>query len=519
MAIKVAFIGAGSLGFTRVLIKDLMKVPELLDTHFALHDIDPDNLSRVEQIIRKDLTANQLPARVSATVDRREALQDADFIVNCTRIGGLDAFRTDIEIPLKYGIDQCVGDTLCIGGIMYGQRNVPQVLAFLRDIEEVSKPGARLLNYANPMAINVWAALDQSPVETIGLCHGVYGGWRQIATALGIAPDDHPDWQQRVQIVCVGINHQTWYTDIRLDGEPVAADRLLAGLENHEQISANEVVRIDVLKRFGYYSTESNGHLSEYLPWYRKRPDEIPQWVGPGSWIDGETGGYLRVCTEGRRWFETDFPEWLEKAGEPIADHVRSPEHGSYIIEALVTGRPYRHHFNVRNGGIVRNLPEDCIVEAPGYVDRFGFNMAEGLELPLACAATCTASIDVQRMAVRAAIDGDVTLLKQAVLHDPLTAAICNPEEVWQMVDQMLVAQAEWLPQYRANGSIEAARQRLEQHEQAGTRVPLREDWPGAARKPVRSIEELREAKEASVLEADKAAAARAKDERVAAKA
>ena len=515
MPLKIAFIGAGSLGFTRTLIKDTLKVPELRETHFALHDIDADNLGRVEQIVRKDVAGNDLPARVTATDDRREAVTDADYVVNCTRIGGLEAFRTDIEIPLKYGIDQCVGDTLCAGGIMYGQRNVPQVLAFLRDMEDAAKPTVRFLNYANPMAINVWAALEESSIETIGLCHGVHGGWRQIATALGVLPDENADWQERVQIVCAGINHQTWYIKVLLDGEPVESSRILEGMENHEHLSRNEKVRIDVLRRFGVYSTESNGHLSEYLPWYRKRPDEIGQWVGDGSWIDGETGGYLRVCTEGRNWFETDFPKWLEEAGKPLDQHNRSHEHGSYIIEAIETGRPYRGHFNVRNGGIIRNLPEDCIVESPGYVDRFGLNMAEGIELPLAAAATCQASVDVQRIAVRAAITGDVTLLKQAVLHDPLTAAVCNPEEVWQMVDEMLVAQGQWLPQYQSNGSIDAAKRRLAEYEQNGTRVKRREGWEGAARKQTRSVEELRAAKEGSVMDADKAAATRARQERV----
>ena len=515
MPLKITFIGAGSLGFTRTLIKDTLKVSELQATHFALHDIDAENLDRVEQIVRKDITANGLPAKVTATTDRREALTDADFVINCTRIGGLEAFKTDIEIPLKYGIDQCVGDTLCAGGIMYGQRNVPQVLAFLRDMQDVARPGVRFLNYANPMAINTWAALDESPIETIGLCHGVHGGWRQIATVLGVLPDENPDWEQRVSIVCAGINHQTWYIKVLLNGEPVTQETLLSGFENHEYYRQNERVRIDVLRRFGVYSTESNGHLSEYLPWYRKRPDEIGRWIGDASWIDGETGGYLRVCTEGRNWFETDFPRWLEEAGKPLDEHRRSHEHGSYIIEAITTGRPYRGHFNVRNGGIIRNLPPDCIVEAPGYVDRFGLNMTEGIELPMAAAATCRASVDVQRMAVRAAVAGDATLLKQAVLHDPLTAAVCNPEEIWQMVDEMLVAQAQWLPQYRANGSIDAAERRLAEHERHGTRVKLREGWRGAARKEARSVEALREAKEGSVMDADKAAAKRARQERV----
>jgi alpha-galactosidase len=292
----------------------------------------------------------------------------------------------------------------------------------------------------------------------------------------------------------------------------VGSEELLAGFEANEHLSEKEKVRIDVLRRFGVYSTESNGHLSEYLPWYRKRPEEIQKWIDLSAWINGETGGYLRVCTEGRHWFETDFPKWLEEAGGPLDEYTRSHEHGSYIIEGLCTGRIYRGHFNVRNGGIIRNLPEDAIVEAPGFVDRFGLNMPEGWELPMAAATTCRASIDVQRMSVKAAVDGDVTLLKQAMLHDPLTAAVCNPEEVWQMTDEMLVAQAQWLPQFVANGEVERAKQRLAEHERNGTRVKTL-DWHGAARMKVRSVDELREKKDASVMDADKAEAARARDE------
>lgn len=248
-------------------------------------------------------------------------------------------------------------------------------------------------------------------------------------------------------------------------------------------------MRIDVLKRFGFYSTESNGHLSEYLPWYRKRPDQILDWISMDEWIHGETGGYLRYTTENRNWFETDFPVFLEEAGKPLSDWQRTDEHASHILEALETGRPYRGHFNVRNGGTITNLPEDCIIESPGYVDRFGINMVEGVTLPLACAATCSASVHVQRMSVQAAVTGDVELLKQAVLHDPLVGAICTPEEVWQMVDEMLVAQAAWLPQYAH--AIPAAAERLK-----SPKVKTR-DWAGAARLDVRSVEDLRATKKA----------------------
>lgn len=485
--LKVAFIGAGSVGFTRTLVRDILCVPELRDAEFALTDISEHNLGMIRAIVERTVSGNGLPARVTATTDRRRALEGARYVVNCSRIGGLEAFADDIRIPLKYGIDQCVGDTLCAGGIFYGQRSIPALLDFCRDIREVSEPGAKLLNYSNPMAMNTWAALDAGGVETIGLCHGIQHGWRQIAEVLGA---DDP---REVDYICSGINHQTWYVDLRFRGRRIGLDELVAAFERHPVHSAQEKVRIDVLKRFGVYSTESNGHLSEYLPWYRKRPDEIGRWIDLSHWIHGETGGYLRVCTEGRNWFEEEYPRYLGEAARPLDPAERSEEHGSYIIEALETGRVYRGHFNVRNDGIVANLPADCIVESTGFVDRFGLNMRAGIVLPDACAATCRASVDVQRMSVRAALAGDVDALKRAVLHDPLVGAVCSPEEVWQMVDEMLVAQARWLPQYR--DAIPACAERL-----ARGSVRTR-DWQGAARRPVRSVAEMR-ADQGSLLRA-----------------
>jgi alpha-galactosidase len=492
MPIKVAFIGAGSLTFTRTLVKDILAVPELQDTHFAFTDISRRNLDMVTRICRKDIQANKFAAKVTSTMHRREAIEGADYVVNCTRIGGLEAFRQDIDIPLKYGVDQCVGDTLCIGGIMYGQRNIPAILDFCRDIREVAKPGALFLNYANPNAMNTWAALQYGQVKTLGLCHGVAGGWWQIATALGCYHGDLPANAKKItrearqqavkdtDIVCAGINHQTWYTQILYKGRKIGSEELLAAFEAFPDYARTEKVRIDMLRRFGYYSTESNGHLSEYVPWYRKRAKDIRQWIDLSSWINGETGGYLRCCTEGRNWFQTEFPKWLAEAGKPITAETRSGEHGSWIIEALETGRIYRGHFNVRNDGIISNLPADAIVEAPGYVDRNGIGMPLVGDLPLGCAAVCNTSIQVQRLAVEAAVHGDDTLLRQAAMMDPLTGAVCDPPEIWQMVDDMLVAQAKWLPQY--GKAIAAAKKRLA----SGKRIKTLKNYKGAARLAIR---------------------------------
>jgi alpha-galactosidase len=477
-AIKIAIIGAGSVGFTRTLVRDILCVPELREVEFALTDINRHNLDMIGEILRRMVETNGFATRITTSTDRREALAGARYVINCVRVGGLEAFADDIRIPLQYGVDQCVGDTICAGGIMYGQRSIAAILDFCRDIKEVAEPGVRLLNYANPMAMNTWAAIEYGGVDTIGLCHGVQHGWRQIAEVLGVRDP------REVEYICTGINHQTWYIDIRHKGRRIGKQELLEAYERHPVYSRQEKVRIDVLRRFGVYSTESNGHLSEYLPWYRKRPEEIARWIDMSEWIHGETGGYLRVCTEGRNWFEEEFPRFLAEADKPVDPSRRTTEHASYIIEALETGRVYRGHFNVRNRGLITNLPTDAIVESTGFVDRFGLNMVAGLTLPDACAAPCIASINVQRMAVKAAMTGDVDLLKLAMLHDPLVGAVCTPEEVWQMADEMLVAQAKWLPQYAH--AIDGAKARL-----AKARVPKR-DWQGAARLPVRSIDELR---------------------------
>lgn len=507
MAIKVAVLGAGSVGFTRGISRDILSVPELQDTHFAYHDINEHNLDMVAALMKKDVAANGVPATIETTLDRRKALDGAKYILSFVRVGGLEAFETDIDIPLKYGIDQCVGDTIAPGGIMYAQRGIPVLLDFCKDIREVAAPNALFLNYSNPMAMLTWACNKYGGVDTVGLCHGVQGGHWQIARAIeslarakGWIGAEEKVSKRDVDIICAGINHQTWYIKVLWRGQDMVP-LLLEAFESVADFVKTEKVRIDMLRRFGYYSTESNGHLSEYVPWYRKRPEDILNWIDLGSWINGETGGYLRVCREGRSWFEHDFPNWM--AGEPnvFSSEKRGEEHGSYIIESLETGRIYRGHFNRVNNGVITNLPDDAIIEAPGYVDRNGISMPVVGDLPLGCAAVCNASISVQRLGVEAAVHGDVQLLKQAMMLDPLAGAVCDPREIWQMADEMLVAGEAWLPNYA--DAIPVARERLDK----GPLVPTK-DFKGAARLEVKSVEQMAEAKEAmrkQVAESDKA--------------
>ena len=478
MAFKLAIIGAGSLTFARTLFSDIMHVPELRGIEVAFTDINHKNLNMVTRLCQRDLEANGIQTKIFATTDRREALKGARYIVNCVRVGGLEAFESDIDIPLKYGVDQCVGDTLCIGGIMYGQRGIAAVLDFCKDIREVAEPNALLLNYSNPMAMLTWACIKYGGVRTLGLCHGEIHGEMQIADVLGLKDRNELD------VVCAGLNHQTWYLSVKHNGEEMI-EKLLEGFEKHPEYSHTEKVRIDILRRFGYYSTESNGHLSEYVAWYRKRPDEIEKWIDLSSWINGETGGYLRETRENRNWFETEFPMLMAEPPKDYTNDDRSSEHGSYIIEALETGKVYRGHFNVMNCGVISNLPDECVVEVPCYVDGNGISVPKVGDLPLGCVAVCSQSVWVQRLAVEAAVSGNAELLKQAALMDPLTGAVCNPPEVWQMVDEMLIAQEKWLPQY--SEAIAAAKARFA----VGNLIPTNEGYRGAVRQREKTVAEI----------------------------
>jgi len=479
MGIKVVFIGAGSLGFTRGLLKDILSVKELQDIEVAFTDINEENLRMVTKLCQRDIDENGLSIKIQSTMNRREAFAHAKYVINCVRIGMLEAFATDVEIPLKYGVDQCVGDTLCIGGIMYGQRGIHAVLDFCKDIREVAMPGCMMLNYSNPNAMLTWACNKYGDVPTLGLCHGVQHGHEQIAKAFGVKKEE-------LNIICAGLNHQTWYISTKIKGEEKVG-QLYEAMLQLEDMHENENVRLDVLKNFGYYSTESNGHLSEYLSWYRTRPEEMEKWINYSSWIQGETAGYLRVCNESRNWFETDFPNYMKEPAKQYIYEERSNEHGSYIIEGLETGRVYRGHFNVMNEGCITNLPAECVVEVPCYVDYNGISIPKVGDLPLGCAAICSQSVWVQKLSVEAAVHGDIQLLYQAGMMDPLTGAVCTPGEIRQMIDEMLIACEALLPQYEQE--IQAAKIRM-----TGELLPYRPEKGFIQRQ--KTVEEMAENKE-----------------------
>ena len=436
---RVAFIGAGSLGFTRKLMMDILAVPELRDTEFRFMDIDRDRLEKVGQICKSMVRQNKLAATVKTYATRKKALEGCDYVFSVVRVGGLEAFEKDIEIPLKYGVDQCVGDTLCAGGVFYAMRSIPVLMGICEDMRDVC-PDALLINHTNPMAMNSWAIHKHGGVRYVGLCHGVEGGAATIAKAFGI-PYEELDY------VCAGINHQTWYVALRHQGKDLQPS-LLETMESDPEIAKREKVRLEMLRRFGYFSTESNGHLSEYLPWFRKRKREVGRWIDRGRWIDGKTGGYLEQCRKTANYFEEHYQQFLDGEMQAIELGKRTREHGSYIIEALETGRPYRGHLNVWNDGVIANLPP-CCVEVPAYVDIHGIQPLHVGDLPPQCAGVLKKSIVVQELAVEAAMTGNRDLVKQAVALDPLCGAVLDLEETWAMCDEMFDALAPWLPQFK----------------------------------------------------------------------
>lgn len=477
--IKVTFIGAGSVAFTRGLVKDILSVPEFRDdTTLCFQDISKVNLEIIYQLCRKDMDANGVKSTLTKTLNRRDAIKGANYIFCTARVGGIEAFEDDIEIPMKYGVDQCVGDTLCAGGIMYAQRTIAFLQQCLKETKELAAPGCWFMNYANPMAMNTWASMAQSHgINFVGLCHGVQGDHHEVAEALGVP-------RKELDCMAAGINHQTWFTKVLHNGKDVTA-KVPEAFRVHPRFSTIEKVRVDVAQRFGHYSTESSGHYSEYVAWYRKRPDDMKNWVDLSSWIQGESGGYLRACREGRNWAVDDFPNIAKQPAFVYGQGHRGEEHGSYIMESLETSRVYRGFFNLPNKGVITNLPADAIIESLGFVDRLGIHMAYVGDIPDACAAVCTNSINVQRLGAKAALTGDDMALRQAMLLDPLVGAVLNPAEVWQMVDELLVAQAKWLPQYKK--AIAAAKKRLAK----GPRIKLR-PYTGAIRLKEKTVAEMR---------------------------
>jgi alpha-galactosidase len=440
---RIALIGAGSTVFTRNLCNDILLTPALQESTIALMDIDADRLQQAQALVEAIIERRNLGARVEATLDRQQAVEGADYVITTFQQGGLEAYRLDIEIPERYGVGQCVGDTLGPGGVFRALRTIPILLDLCDDMDHLA-PDALLLNYVNPMAANCWAVAAATGRPHVGLCHSVQGTSHMLARWCEVPYED-------VIFVCAGINHQAWFLDFRTKrGDLYPA--LWEAIEEPE-IYKTEPVRIDLMKSLGFFVTESSGHASEYVPYFRKNASVIENDLVPkfdnerDGWFDfGRTGGYLRNCVRRAAEAVQEYRELLEGVRELPSQ--RSHEYGTYIIEAMETNVLARINGNVPNWGLVDNLPVGCCVEVPCMVDGNGVQPIVVGALPTQLAAMNRWSVNVQELTVEAALNGNTDAVHHAVMMDPLTAAVCTLPQIHAMVDEMLEAQAQWLPEF-----------------------------------------------------------------------
>lgn len=435
---KVAFIGAGSLGFTRALVRDLLTFPRLEDATIALMDIDEERLDFAKRATERIIAQGKYPAKVEATLDRKEALEGADAVLCTILAAGVQVWRYDIEIPKQFGVDINVGDTRGPAGIFRALRTIPIMLDICHDMERYC-PKAILLNYTNPMGMLCRAMQRETSIRVTGLCHSVQGTARMLANWIG-APFSEIDY------VCAGINHQAWFIKYEWNGED--AYPLIREAVAKPEIYQQEIVRNEMFLHLGYYVTESSGHNSEYNWWFRKRPDLIEKYCTHGTgWNPGEYAYILKEYLRREDTWKKEVAEWLAK-DEPIS-LKRGHEYAAYIINAFLGGEPYEFNGNVANTGLITNLPENACVEVPVLVNRRGFNPMYVGALPPQLAALNNINIAVEEMAVEAALTGDPRLVFQAIAYDPLTASVLSLAEIKEMVQAMFDKNEGYLPQFK----------------------------------------------------------------------
>jgi alpha-galactosidase len=431
---KIAFIGAGSTVFTRNLVGDILAMPELRNsTTFALMDVDPDRLATSESVVRMLAGVHRARADVQATLDRRAALDGADYVVTSFQVGGLHpATMVDFEVPERYGLRQTIADTLGVGGIMRGLRTIPVLLDVCRDMEELC-PDALLLNYVNPMAMLCWAVAEASSVRTVGLCHSVQHTAGELADDLGV-PVDEIDYH------VAGINHVAFFLRLERGGEDLYP--ALRRIVEEGRVPEANRVRYELLRHFGYFVTESSEHFAEYVPWFIKaaRPDLVERFNIP---LDE----YIRRS-------ERQIAEWDRMRGaleRGLSMGIeRSAEYGADIIAACEGGAPFRFNGNVPNGYdgglLVENLPADCCVEVPCVASANGVEPQPVGGLPRHLAALMQTNVNVQGLVVEAVLSGRREAVYHAAMLDPHTAAELPLDEIARLVDDLLDAHGDWIP-------------------------------------------------------------------------
>ena len=435
---KITFIGAGSTVFAKNLLGDILSFPELANSTISLMDIDPVRLKTTEIVAHKMAEFFGAKPKIEATLDRRAALDGADYAISMFQVGGYKPSTViDFEIPKKYGIRQTIADTLGIGGIMRGLRTIPVFLDICKDMEELC-PDVMFLQYVNPMAMITWAINRASKIKTVGLCHSVQGTAEVLAEDIGVPYSE-------INYICAGINHMAFYLKFERNGEDLYPKiRQVAEAKSYARGYRNLAnhVRYEIFRRTGYFVTESSEHFSEYVPWFikRDRPDLIEQYEIP---LDE----YIERC-------EIQIAEWeadraaLER-GELDESYERSQEYGSLIIHSMETGTPRVVYGNVANHGLIDNLPQGCCVEVPCLVDKSGLQPTRIGMVPPQLAAMQQTNINVQSLVVEAALTRKREHIYHAAMLDPHTAAELSLDQIWSLVDELIEAHGDMLPEYQ----------------------------------------------------------------------
>ena len=435
---KIAFIGAGSFGFTRKLVKDILSFPAFQDATIALMDINAERLDYIYKAVQHIIACGKYPAKVIATMDRKEALIDADGVITTILHGEIDVWQNDLFIPKKYGVDTNVGDTRGPSGIFRYLRTVNPMLDIAADIDKYC-PNAVFLNYTNPMAMLCRTIQGRFPNMTAsGLCHSVQGTATMLAKWIG-APENE------ISYTCAGINHQAFYTDFLWNGKD-AYPLIYKAITENEEIYKEEIVRNEMFLALGRYVTESSGHNSEYNAWFRKRPDLIEKYCLPGTgWNPGE---YAYIVNSYRSR-ENTWKDEIDKFMSEPADLTRGFEYAAYIFNAIFgDGEMFKFNGNVRNWNLIDNLPYGCCVEVPVLASPRGLEPIAVGKLPAQCALLAGTSAQIEEMVVEASETGNKELVYQAICYDPLTSAVCSLREIRDMVDEMFEANKDWLPQF-----------------------------------------------------------------------
>jgi len=424
---RIAFVGAGSVEFTKDLLGDLLSFPELTDATIALHDIDRERLDAAEAMARWTASALGAPATIEAHLDRRAALAGCDHVINMIQVGGHAATLIDFDVPKRFGLRQTIGDTLGIGGIFRALRTIPVMQGIARDMFELC-PDAWLLNYTNPMAMLCWSVYAGTPIKrVVGLCHSVQWTTRGLAELVGVPYEE-------VEYLGAGVNHQAWILQFRHRGRDLYP-LLDEAIERDPELRRR--VRVEMYRRLGYFPTESSEHSAEYLPWFMRSDEMIERFRVP---VDE----YVRRSEENLREYEAMRRTLAEGGSFEIE---RSLEYASLIIHSIATGEPRVIYGNVPNHGLISNLPLGACVEVPCLVDGNGVQPTAVGSLPPQLAALNRTFLNVCELTVRAALEGDRAHVVHAALLDPNASATLSPEQIEQMVDALVEAHGDAMPE------------------------------------------------------------------------